>query len=101
MPTENNRGERAGENISFWERTATKFYREPLNENVATAICVIGAGIAGVTTAYLLAREGWDLCHGSRFDALGRVLNGPAITDLEPIEASAEKETLKFLPVRC
>jgi len=33
----------------------------------------------------------WDCpCHGSRFDALGRVLNGPAISDLEEVEQGSE-----------
>jgi len=33
------------------------------------------------------AEKSWDCpCHGSRFDPSGRVLNGPAITDLEPVE---------------
>jgi Rieske Fe-S protein len=32
----------------------------------------------------------WECgCHGSRFDAFGRVLNGPAHEDLAPIEAPA------------
>jgi len=32
----------------------------------------------------------WDCpCHGSRFDRFGSVLNGPAITDLEPVERHA------------
>ena len=50
-------GERAGANRSFWERTAEKFSTEPLRDNITADICVIGAGIAGVTTAYLAARE--------------------------------------------
>ena len=50
-------GERAGENVSFWERTAKKFSTAPLKADLTTDVCVIGAGIAGVTTAYLLARE--------------------------------------------
>src|SRR5438067_5774769 len=51
-------GERAGENLSFWERTTKKLYTAPLNENIAADVCVVGAGIAGVTTAYVAAREG-------------------------------------------
>src|SRR5437773_9138538 len=51
-------GERAGANPSFWERTAQKFYTTPLTENLTADMCVIGAGIAGVTAAYLLACEG-------------------------------------------
>src|SRR5205085_1053140 len=32
------------------------------------------------------AEKTWDCpCHGSRFDSLGRVVNGPSISDLEPI----------------
>ncbi len=54
-------GERAGENISFWERTARKLWTAPLAENLTADVCVIGAGIAGVSVAYLLMREGRDV----------------------------------------
>lgn len=50
-------GERAGNTVSFWERTAKKFRTEPLAGDLSADVCVVGGGIAGVTTAYLLARE--------------------------------------------
>src|SRR6266480_6433450 len=50
-------GERAGAMPSLWERTARKFSTTPLRQDITTDVCVIGAGIAGVTTAYLAARE--------------------------------------------
>ena len=50
-------GEQAGANPSFWERTVQKFSTAPLEENVNADVCVIGGGIAGVTTAYRAARE--------------------------------------------
>ncbi|MFL6541128.1 MAG: FAD-dependent oxidoreductase [Chthoniobacterales bacterium] len=54
-------GERIGANISFWERTAEKFQSTPLTQDLSTDVCVVGAGIAGMTTAYLLARAGREV----------------------------------------
>jgi glycine/D-amino acid oxidase-like deaminating enzyme/nitrite reductase/ring-hydroxylating ferredoxin subunit len=50
-------GERTGAKPSLWERTTQKFSTGPLTQDITTEVCVIGAGIAGVTTAYLAARE--------------------------------------------
>ena len=116
---------------SIWMATADTPSQSRLKENIRTDVCIIGAGIAGMTTAYLLGREGrsvvvlddgligggmtgrttahlsnayddryvgcivawnsteqtWDCpCHGSRFNAEGRVYQGPANTDLSPAE---------------
>src|ERR687891_8340 len=43
---------------SVWMATANTPSQRPLKENIRTDVCVIGAGIAGMTTAYLLAAEG-------------------------------------------
>ena len=43
---------------SLWVNTANPARSEPLHENARADVCVVGAGIAGMTTAYLLAREG-------------------------------------------
>jgi glycine/D-amino acid oxidase-like deaminating enzyme len=44
--------------LSTWCATAAPFPSPSLEQNVRADVCVIGAGIAGLTTAYLLAREG-------------------------------------------
>src|SRR4030095_2334832 len=43
---------------SIWMKTTTSLPQPRLNENIRTDVCIVGAGIAGMTTAYLLAREG-------------------------------------------
>src|ERR671919_797874 len=43
---------------SLWLETAHPSPRPRLRKNARADVCVIGAGIAGLTTAYLLAREG-------------------------------------------
>jgi heterodisulfide reductase subunit A-like polyferredoxin len=44
--------------LSIWSATAPASSAPALNQNVRADVCVVGAGIAGLTTAYLLAREG-------------------------------------------
>jgi glycine/D-amino acid oxidase-like deaminating enzyme/nitrite reductase/ring-hydroxylating ferredoxin subunit len=45
----------------------------------------------GCVVHWNAADSTWDCkCHGSRFDALGHVINGPANADLEPVEDISE-----------
>jgi glycine/D-amino acid oxidase-like deaminating enzyme/nitrite reductase/ring-hydroxylating ferredoxin subunit len=43
---------------SVWMATADVPAERPLAQNITADVCVVGAGIAGMTTAYLLSREG-------------------------------------------
>ncbi|HET6850944.1 MAG TPA: FAD-dependent oxidoreductase [Pyrinomonadaceae bacterium] len=43
---------------SIWMATANTPSQSRLKENIRTDVCIIGAGIAGLSTAYLLGREG-------------------------------------------
>ncbi len=48
----------SGSTDSFWTRDACLPAGEPLKHDLHTGVCVVGGGIAGLTTAYLLACEG-------------------------------------------
>lgn len=48
----------AGQSVSLWMATADVPAPTMLDEDAAANVCVVGAGIAGLTTAYLLAKHG-------------------------------------------
>jgi len=48
----------SGQSVSLWMTTADVPEQTSLTENAHADVCIVGAGIAGMTTAYLLAREG-------------------------------------------
>jgi glycine/D-amino acid oxidase-like deaminating enzyme/nitrite reductase/ring-hydroxylating ferredoxin subunit len=48
----------SGSTQSFWMTTADVPAYAPLDEDTETDVCIVGAGIAGLTTAYLLGRSG-------------------------------------------
>lgn len=50
--------ERAGANLSFWEATADESALHPLRENTEADVCIVGAGIAGLSIAYELSHRG-------------------------------------------
>jgi glycine/D-amino acid oxidase-like deaminating enzyme/nitrite reductase/ring-hydroxylating ferredoxin subunit len=46
------------EGVSLWSTTSKEPSLPTLDKNIDADVCIVGAGIAGMTTAYLLAREG-------------------------------------------
>jgi len=51
-----------GESLSIWMDTADVPTFPRLAENVTVDVCVVGGGLGGLTTAYLLSREGKKVC---------------------------------------
>ena len=47
-----------GRSVSVWMATADTPTEAKLATDETCDVCVVGAGIAGLTTAYLLSREG-------------------------------------------
>jgi glycine/D-amino acid oxidase-like deaminating enzyme/nitrite reductase/ring-hydroxylating ferredoxin subunit len=68
-------------------------YRDPAGMlHTHSAVCTH----LGCLVAWNSVEKSWDCpCHGSRFDIDGHVLNGPAISDLAPIETSDQAEVPK------
>src|SRR5262249_17222656 len=50
------------QSMSAWMKTAHLPLQPQLTQDQSANVCVVGAGIAGLTTAYLLAKEGmWGM----------------------------------------
>jgi glycine/D-amino acid oxidase-like deaminating enzyme len=50
--------ENLGQSVSLWMETAAAPNQSALMEDTHADVCVVGAGIAGITTAYLLTKQG-------------------------------------------
>src|SRR5687768_735939 len=48
----------SGDTTSLWMATASTPTYSPLDRDATADVCIIGAGIAGITTAYLLSKAG-------------------------------------------
>src|SRR4051812_25536800 len=48
----------SGHTTSVWMDTTEVPQFQPLTQDMRVNVCIVGAGIAGLTTAYLLARAG-------------------------------------------
>src|SRR5438270_125951 len=58
MAAEEHQEERAGANLSLWEASVAEDRLNPLTENTSADVCIVGAGIAGLSIAYELSRLG-------------------------------------------
>ncbi|MDQ3179830.1 MAG: FAD-dependent oxidoreductase [Acidobacteriota bacterium] len=47
-----------GKTVSYWQASEDGLQNESLGESIETDVCIIGGGISGLTTAYLLTKAG-------------------------------------------
>ena len=50
--------QRTGHTLSSWPQAENLLETSELTHDLSTDVCIVGAGLAGLTTAYLLVREG-------------------------------------------
>lgn len=60
--------ERMLKNNSIWNDTESMHHYSRLEQDLKVDVCVVGGGIAGITTAYLLMKEGKKVCLVESFE---------------------------------
>src|SRR5205085_2549954 len=73
----------SGKSLSVWAATAEVPKFTALDKDIETEVCVVGGGITGITTAYLLAEEGkkvvlledGNLCSGETSRTTAHITN--------------------------
>src|SRR5262245_40311646 len=50
--------DQSGQSHSIWAASTSPPHTSELSGDIAADVCIVGAGIAGMTTAYLLGQEG-------------------------------------------
>ncbi len=82
----------SGQVVSIDGHKAAAFRDENGSVHAVSPICTH----LGCQVAFNNAERTWDCpCHGSRFDIEGKVIHGPAVRDLAPIQ---EKTTQRSTP---
>lgn len=88
---------RKNKNVTFWEaknaRASVGEFFPKLSSEISCEVCVIGAGITGVTLAYLLAEKGIDVVM-LEADVIGSGTTGGSSAHLDPLTDSKLRELI-------
>lgn len=58
MSKKNNTGKLPESAVSYWRESVERSKFDNLDEDIQVDVCIVGGGITGITSAYLLAKEG-------------------------------------------
>ena len=73
-----------GQLKSFWERTAECVRTAPLKRSITVDVAIVGAGIAGMMTAWQLSREGRSVDTTMGFTPLEGLMMGTRSGSVDP-----------------